>query len=538
MPVRFKMAAECAVGRNKFESDRITTGLQSSQANERMANSRSTTNRRIAAIQAEAKRLNVANEENKRAMPKAGLPPRGPSNMASDSINAKVQPAAQAASRRALGDIGNLVGSLSKRCSVTKDGLLAELCVLRHEPSNVSPNVAPKFAPRSRRLEQNFERKVSVSSQRIATLSRRTAKAPQETRSRPVESRLAPLSSADAYEELSTRGTVPPSGQKQLGTYDARAKAVKRRQTLTAILTARSQAASVGCEIEMEDALDVLPNIDGLDIGNQLAVVDYVEDIYSFYRRTEIQSIPPPDYMRRQPDINEKMRAILIDWLIEVHWKFQCMPETLFLTTNLIDRFLSRQRVLRKYLQLVGVTAMLVACKYEEIWSPEVKDFVTISDEAYTREQVLNMERMMLNNLEFNLTVPTPYMFLVRFLKAAASDIQMEMLAFFFVELCLTEYIMVQYCPSLMAAAAVYTARRTLRVAPFWSALLQRHTGYTEMQLSECAYLMTLFHRQAGHGSTTSSVYRKYSHETYHAVATTEPATFVPANIVGKAAKT
>ena len=53
-----------------------------------------------------------------------------------------------------------------------------------------------------------------------------------------------------------------------------------------------------------------------------------------------------------QTDINDKMRAILIDWLVEVHLKFKLMPETLFLTHNLIDRFLSKKVVTRKNLQV------------------------------------------------------------------------------------------------------------------------------------------------------------------------------------------
>jgi hypothetical protein len=91
----------------------------------------------------------------------------------------------------------------------------------------------------------------------------------------------------------------------------------------------------------------------------------------------------------KQTDINEKMRAILVDWLIEVHYKFKLMPETLFLTVNLIDRFLEKIDVVRTKLQLVGVTAMLIACKYEEIYAPEVRDFVYITDKAYTREEIL-----------------------------------------------------------------------------------------------------------------------------------------------------
>ena len=80
-----------------------------------------------------------------------------------------------------------------------------------------------------------------------------------------------------------------------------------------------------------------------------------------------------PTYMTQQTDINQKMRAILIDWLVEVHLKFKLYPETLYLTINLIDRFLEKKLVLRSKLQLVGVTAMLLASKYEEIYAPEVR---------------------------------------------------------------------------------------------------------------------------------------------------------------------
>ena len=83
------------------------------------------------------------------------------------------------------------------------------------------------------------------------------------------------------------------------------------------------------------------------------------------------------------------MRAILVDWLIEVHLKFKLLPETLFLTVNLIDRFLERVQVPRSKLQLVGVTAMMIASKYEEIYAPLVKDFAYITDKAVNSEEIL-----------------------------------------------------------------------------------------------------------------------------------------------------
>ena len=123
--------------------------------------------------------------------------------------------------------------------------------------------------------------------------------------------------------------------------------------------------------------------------------------------------------MGRQGDINEKMRGILVDWIIEVHLRFKLLPETLFLTVNLIDRYLEKTQIMRTRLQLVAVAALLIASKYEEIYVPDLKDFVFISDNAYTREEIIEMERSMLVKLEFSITTPSSYRFLQRFAKVA-----------------------------------------------------------------------------------------------------------------------
>ena len=187
--------------------------------------------------------------------------------------------------------------------------------------------------------------------------------------------------------------------------------------------------------------------------------------------------------MVHQTDINEKMRAILIDWLFEVHQKFKLMPETLYLTVNLIDRFLERKLVVRQKLQLVGVTAMLLASKYEEIYAPEVRDFVYITDKAYTREQILAMEATMLNTLDFKITVPTAFVFLNRFLKAAAAEQKLSLLATFIIERCLQDYRMIQHAPSKIAAAGMNMAMRSLSGPTAWNATMVHFSGYTESDL-------------------------------------------------------
>ncbi|OIW16280.1 hypothetical protein TanjilG_18995 [Lupinus angustifolius] len=231
------------------------------------------------------------------------------------------------------------------------------------------------------------------------------------------------------------------------------------------------------------------------------------------------------DYMPSQPDINMKMRSILVDWLIEVHRKFELMPETLYLTLNIIDRFLSMKAVPRRELQLVGISSMLIACKYEEIWAPEVNDFVYIADNAYVREHILIMEKTILSKLEWYLTVPTPYVFLIRYIKASTpSDKEIENMVFFLAELSLMDYsAMINYCPSLIAASAVYAARCTLGRSPYWTETLKHYTGYCEEQLRDCSKIMVNFHSAAPE-SKLRAVYKKFSNSERGAVALVNPA--------------
>jgi G2/mitotic-specific cyclin-B, other len=228
--------------------------------------------------------------------------------------------------------------------------------------------------------------------------------------------------------------------------------------------------------------------------------------------------------MAHQTDINEKMRAILLDWLEEVHVKFKLMPETLYLTANLIDRFLEKKIVIRSKLQLVGVTAMLIASKYEEIYAPEVRDFVYITDKAYTREQILAMEATMLNTLDFKVSVPTVLVFLNRYLKiaGAGNDEKLTRYATFLVERQVQEYRMLQHAPSKIAASAVNMALRTLRPTvrgvSVWNPTLEFHTGYTERDLRPTILDM----QEVMAASVTSSlqaVRKKYSNPKFGEVA-------------------
>lgn len=122
--------------------------------------------------------------------------------------------------------------------------------------------------------------------------------------------------------------------------------------------------------------------------------------------------------MLKQSEINEQMRVILVDWLIDVHVRFKLQTETLHIAVNLIDRFLARRQIRRNEMQLLGVTAMVIAAKYQEIYPPTIEDFVYMTDDACSKPQVIKMEEHVLRELDFSINFPTPNYFLEVFARA------------------------------------------------------------------------------------------------------------------------
>eukprot|EP01018_Ginkgo_biloba_P008678 Gb_07594 [translate_table: standard] len=221
----------------------------------------------------------------------------------------------------------------------------------------------------------------------------------------------------------------------------------------------------------------------------------YASEIYDHMRIAELKRRPLPSFMETvQHDINPNMRSILVDWLVEVSEEYKLVPDTLYLAVSYIDRFLSANAVIKQKLQLLGVSCMLIASKYEEICAPHVDEFCYITDNTYTREEVLDMETRVLNYLHFELTTPTTKSFLRRFVRAAqaankATTLHLEFMGNYLAELTLVEYDFLQYLPSLIAASAVFLARIILDSGAHpWNSTLQHYTGYKASDLRDCVY--------------------------------------------------
>uniref|UniRef100_A0A8C4JJK0 Cyclin-A2 n=1 Tax=Dromaius novaehollandiae TaxID=8790 RepID=A0A8C4JJK0_DRONO len=251
-------------------------------------------------------------------------------------------------------------------------------------------------------------------------------------------------------------------------------------------------------------------------------VPDYVSDIHTYLREMEVKCKPKMGYMKKQPDITNNMRAILVDWLVEVGEEYKLQNETLHLAVNYIDRFLSSMSVLRGKLQLVGTAAMLLASKFEEIYPPEVAEFVYITDDTYTKKQVLRMEHLILKVLSFDLAAPTINQFLTQYFLHEQTSAKVESLSMYLGELSLIDadpYL--KYLPSVIAAAAFHLAGYTI-TGQTWPESLCKVTGYTLENIKPCLVdLHKTYLKAAQH--TQQSIREKYKSTKYHGVSLIDP---------------
>jgi hypothetical protein len=233
------------------------------------------------------------------------------------------------------------------------------------------------------------------------------------------------------------------------------------------VVVEETKENDVGHDVEAKESVKLefaegVENLDLEDLDDPLMVAEYVVEIFEYLKKLEIATQPNPNYMEQQEDLEWKMRGILVDWLIEVHTRFHLLPETLFLAVNIIDRFLSTKVVQLDRLQLVGVTAMFIASKYEEVLSPHVANFRHVADDGFTEEEILSAERYVLTALNYDLSYPNPMNFLRRISKADNYDIQTRTLGKYLMEISLLDHRFMNYLPSHVAASAMYLARAIL----------------------------------------------------------------------------
>ncbi|CAD5317739.1 unnamed protein product [Arabidopsis thaliana] len=251
----------------------------------------------------------------------------------------------------------------------------------------------------------------------------------------------------------------------------------------------------------------------------------YAPDIYYNLRVAELKRRPFPDFMEKtQRDVTKTMRGILVDWLVEVSEEYTLVPDTLYLTVYLIDWFLHGNYVERQRLQLLGITCMLIASKYEEIHAPRIEEFCFITDNTYTRDQVLEMESQVLKHFSFQIYTPTSKTFLRRFLRAAQvsfpnQSLEMEFLANYLTELTLMDYPFLKFLPSIIAASAVFLAKWTLNQSSHpWNPTLEHYTTYKASDLKASVHALQDLQLNTK-GCSLNSIRMKYRQDKFKSVA-------------------
>ncbi|KAK0568505.1 B-type cyclin [Tilletia horrida] len=258
-----------------------------------------------------------------------------------------------------------------------------------------------------------------------------------------------------------------------------------RAERAEAVRNGTMTAEAAAYENDLVDA-----GLDPDEVRDTTMVAEYAEEVFAYMAQCEKTTMANPHYMDFQNEMDWSMRATLIDWLMQIHVRYHMLPETLWIAINLADRFLSVRVVSLAKLQLVGVTAMFIAAKYEEILAPTVDDLVRLmTNSGYTRDEILKGERIVLSTLEFNVSkYCSPYSWVRRISKADEYDIQTRTLCKFLIECTLLDHRFLRIKPSTIAAIGMFLAKKML--GGEWNDAFVYYSGFTAEQLLPGANLL------------------------------------------------
>ena len=230
-------------------------------------------------------------------------------------------------------------------------------------------------------------------------------------------------------------------------------------------------------------SLSQLNEIDKNNVSNIYECSEYAFEIYNYLQKYEAKH---KNFLNAKYDFTEKMRSTIVDWIIEVHIKFKSLPETLYLCLNYFDRFINLEKISKSRLQLVIITCLFLASKYEEIYPPEMKDFIYVTDKNVSQLDMIKCEKLILKQLNFEICIPSIYRFLQRYSKLLSMDETTFYLSQYIAENQLIDTYKSKYTPSQIAAGSIYLASVNRNLKP-WNDLLFEQTGYNEKCVLEWA---------------------------------------------------
>ncbi|MCJ1313561.1 hypothetical protein MMC25_007240 [Agyrium rufum] len=204
-----------------------------------------------------------------------------------------------------------------------------------------------------------------------------------------------------------------------------------------------------------------------LRLAENLSIIardDYQDDHLLHMERMEVETLPDVASIDIQTEIEWYMRPYLLDFLIEAHAAFGLLPESLFLTVNILDRYCSRRVVYRKHYQLVGVTALLVAAKYGDCKDrvPTIKELKRMCCELYEENTFIEMEWHVLQTLDWVIGHPTVDSFFKIMREGSMYDAEAEHMALYIGEIAMFHKEFVSKRSSDIARSSMSLARHIL----------------------------------------------------------------------------
>ena len=232
---------------------------------------------------------------------------------------------------------------------------------------------------------------------------------------------------------------------------------------------------------DSKDTLNILNNYSSKN--------EYLDEIYInlLLDEKKFKNKINPEYFSFQKSINYKMRSILIDWIIEIHFYFKFLKKTLFQTVYIIDAYLSKKNIDKKFLQLLGVASLLISCKENEIIYPSLNKLIQLTDNAFTISELKNMEIKIMKTLNFDILSPTAEEFF---------EINAEFFNFSDEHMCVGEYFlkcsligynMLKYNQSTIAIACGYIIMKCFNLEGTDLILKNCNFDIKEKEIKNCA---------------------------------------------------
>ena len=251
-----------------------------------------------------------------------------------------------------------------------------------------------------------------------------------------------------------------------------------------------------------------------------IPIQEYFDEIYEnllldedvFFKKIN------PNYMSFQKSINNKMRAILVDWLIDVHNRCEMKKKTLFQTIFIIDAFLSKNTIDKKDFQLLGMAALLIASKETEIIFPSLSTFLALSNFAYTKQELIDMEREVVKKLDFDIFAPTAEEFFE--INAEYFEFTQEQKFFgeYFLDSSLIDYNLLKYKQSTLAIACGYIVMKFYKLDGVHLIIDNRSFDVNQKEVKSCARELCILVKNLSNSSLVATK-NKYMSKKYMNIA-------------------